>query len=291
MSIPLNKYQKMNGNEQQVVNVFTVDFEDWYQGLEVIPLKEWGRFESRIEKNTERILRLLEDVGVKATFFVLGYMAEKFPRLVREIAGEGHEIGTHGYSHQLVYRQSSEEFRREMIKSIEILEGIITSKITSYRAPFFSITESSLWALNILCDLGIRFDSSIFPVLNYRYGIPRAPRFPHWITTKSGSKILEFPMSTIRVLGKNVPVAGGAYFRIFPYQFIRAGIKSINRKNQPAIFYLHPWEIDPEHPKIDLPRRISLTHYYNLSGTENKLRRLLKDFQFTTLKEVLENAG
>lgn len=281
----------MNGNEQQVVNVFTVDFEDWYQGLEVIPLKEWGRFESRIEKNTERILRLLEDVGVKATFFVLGYMAEKFPRLVREIAGEGHEIGTHGYSHQLVYRQSSEEFRREMIKSIEILEGIITSKITSYRAPFFSITESSLWALNILCDLGIRFDSSIFPVLNYRYGIPRAPRFPHWITTKSGSKILEFPMSTIRVLGKNVPVAGGAYFRIFPYQFIRAGIKSINRKNQPAIFYLHPWEIDPEHPKIDLPRRISLTHYYNLSGTENKLRRLLKDFQFTTLKEVLENAG
>jgi polysaccharide deacetylase family protein (PEP-CTERM system associated) len=280
----------MNGNEQQVVNVFTVDFEDWYQGLEVIPLKEWGRFESRIEKNTERILRLLEDVGVKATFFVLGYMAEKFPRLVREIAGEGHEIGTHGYSHQLVYRQSSEEFRREMIKSIEILEGIITSKITSYRAPFFSITESSLWALNILCDLGIRFDSSIFPVLNYRYGIPRAPRFPHWITTKSGSKILEFPMSTIRVLGKNVPVAGGAYFRIFPYQFIRAGIKSINRKNQPAIFYLHPWEIDPEHPKIDLPRRISLTHYYNLSGTENKLRRLLKDFQFTTLKEVLENA-
>jgi polysaccharide deacetylase family protein (PEP-CTERM system associated) len=276
-------------NLRRDLNVLSIDCEDWFHGLE-IGVENWHKFENRIERNNSKLLDLLEETGAKATFFILGYVAERFPRLVKEIAQRGHEIGSHGYSHQFVYRQSPYEFRQEMIKSLEILEKLSGEKILSYRAPFFSITQSSLWALEILGDLGILFDSSIFPVINYRYGIPQAPRFPHWIVTKNGSKILEFPISTLRILGKNIPVAGGAYFRIFPYQFIKTGIKSLNRKNQPVIFYLHPWEIDPEHPKIKLPRRISLTHYYNLSQTEAKFKNLLRDFEFTPLKRVLENA-
>lgn len=286
------KVEQMNYSKVNLpgkLNVLSIDCEDWFHGLE-IGVANWHKFENRIEKNLLKLSNLLEEVGTKATFFILGYVAEKFPQLVEEIARRGHEIGSHGYSHQFVYRQSPNEFRQEMIKSLEILEKLSGEKILSYRAPFFSITQSSLWALEILGDLGILFDSSIFPVINYRYGIPQAPRFPHWIDTKNASKILEFPISTIRILGKNIPIAGGAYFRIFPYQFIKAGIKSLNKKNQPVIFYLHPWEIDPEHPKIKLPRRISLTHYYNLSQTEAKFKNLLRDFKFIPLKKVLENA-
>jgi polysaccharide deacetylase family protein (PEP-CTERM system associated) len=270
-------------------NVLSIDCEDWFQGLE-IGIEEWDKFESRLEKNLLKLLSLLEETKTKATFFILGYVAEKFPHLVKVIAQEGHEIGNHGYSHQFVYKQSPSEFREEMQKSIELLERLSGQKVVSYRAPFFSITQSSLWALEILSDLGIVLDSSIFPVINYRYGIPQSPRFPHWIMTKKGARILEFPISTIRILGKNIPVAGGAYFRIFPYQFTKAGIKSLNNRNRPAIFYLHPWEIDPEHPKLKLPLRISLTHYYNLAGTERKFKKLLQDFRFIPLKKVLEYA-
>ena len=280
-------YSKVNLTGK--LNVLSIDCEDWFHGLE-IGMESWHRFENRIEKSLLKLLNLLEESATKGTFFILGYVAEKSPQLVKEITRRGHEIGSHGYSHQFVYRQSPNEFRQEMIRSLDILEKLSGQKILSYRAPFFSITQSSLWALEILADLGILFDSSIFPVINYRYGIPQAPRFPHWIVTKNGSKILEFPISTLRILGKNIPVAGGAYFRIFPYQFTKAGIRNLNRKNQPVIFYLHPWEIDPEHPKIKLPRRISLTHYYNLSHTEAKFKNLLRDFRFIPLKKVLENA-
>jgi polysaccharide deacetylase family protein (PEP-CTERM system associated) len=270
------------------LNVLSIDCEDWFCGLE-IGMEGWHRFESRIEKSLLKLLDLLEEYKIQATFFILGYLGEKFPNLVEEIARRGHEVGSHGYSHQFVYKQSPEEFHRDLNKSIGILEKLSGQKIVSYRAPFFSITRSSLWALEILSESGILFDSSIFPVINYRYGIPNAPRFPYWVETKNGSRILEFPISTLRVLGKNLPIAGGAYFRIFPYQFIKAGIKSLNRKNQPVIFYLHPWELDPEHPKIKLPFRISLTHYYNLSQTEEKFKRLLRDFKFIPLKKVIED--
>jgi polysaccharide deacetylase family protein (PEP-CTERM system associated) len=280
-------YFKVNWRRE--LNVLSIDCEDWFHGLE-IGMENWHKFENRIEKNTLKLLDLLQETGTKATFFILGYVAEKFPQLVVEVARKGHEIGSHGYSHQFVYKQSPNGFRQEMSRSLESLEKLSGQKILSYRAPFFSITQSSLWALEILADLGILFDSSIFPVINYRYGIPQAPRFPYWTMTKNGSKILEFPISTLRILGKNIPIAGGAYFRIFPYQFTKAGIKSLNRKNKPVIFYLHPWEIDPEHPKIKLPRRISLTHYYNLSQTETKFKKLLRDFRFIPLKKVLEDA-
>jgi polysaccharide deacetylase family protein (PEP-CTERM system associated) len=280
-------YSKVNLIGQ--LNVLSIDCEDWFHGLE-IEAENWHKFENRIESNCSRLLNLLDEAEAKATFFVLGHVAEKFPQLVKEIARKGHEIGSHGHSHRFVYRQSPNEFRDEMIRSLQVLAELSGVRILSYRAPFFSITQSSLWALDILSDLGILLDSSIFPVINYRYGIPQAPRFPHWIPTKDGLRILEFPISTLRILGKNIPIAGGAYFRIFPYQFTKTGIKSLNRKKHPVIFYLHPWEIDPEHPRIRLPRRISLTHYHNLSQTEAKFRSLLKDFKFIPLKKVLENA-
>jgi polysaccharide deacetylase family protein (PEP-CTERM system associated) len=269
----------------QVINALTIDFEDWYQGLE-IPPDGWSQYEDRIERSGRRLLEVLADAGVRATFFVLGPIAEAHPGLVREIAAAGHEVGTHGYSHSLVYRLSQEQFREELRRSIGLLEGLTGRPVLGHRAPFFSITRESLWALDVLAECGLRYDSSIFPVVNYRYGIPDAPRWPHEVS-RGERTLMEFPVSTYRMLGRNVPVAGGAYFRIFPYLVTRWAFRSINRQGKPAVFYLHPWEIDPEHPRIPLPRRIALTHYFNLGATERRLRRLLSDFSFAPMSEVL----
>lgn len=269
----------------QVANALTIDFEDWYQGLE-IPYGNWDGFESRIELSGRRVLEVFHDAGVRATFFILGFIAEKYPSLVKEIAAAGHEVGTHGYSHSFIYRQSAETFREELGRSVQVLEDLTGEKVVGHRAPFFSITKESLWAIDVLQELGIRYDSSIFPVLNYRYGIADAPRYPYLLESNDQS-IMEFPISTWKILGKNLPVAGGAYFRIYPYALTRAAFRSINREGRPAVFYLHPWELDPDHPRIDVPRRIALTHYFNLRATERRLRRLLRDFHFLPMKEVL----
>ncbi len=273
-------------NNTQVTNALTIDFEDWYQGLE-IPYKDWAGFEDRIVPVGRRLLKLLGEAGVRATFFVLGYIAEQHPEMIREIAAAGHEIGTHGYSHALIYEQTPELFRTELTRAIGTLEDLTGAPVLGHRAPFFSITKDSLWALDILAELGIRYDSSIFPVVNYRYGIADAPRWPYEIKSARHT-LTEFPISTWQVLGKNVPIAGGAYFRIYPYAFTKQGLRAVNRQRQPFVFYLHPWELDPEHPRIKLPRRIAgLTHYFNLRATERRLRRLLRDFKFAPMKEVL----
>jgi polysaccharide deacetylase family protein (PEP-CTERM system associated) len=272
-------------NCQPVVNALTIDLEDWYQGLE-IPHTRWAGYEERIVPAARRLLAVLDEAGARATFFVLAYVAERQPELVREIAAAGHEIGTHGYSHAFIYRQTPSLFREEMRRSIDLLEEITTQKVLGHRAPFFSITRQSLWALAVLGELGIRYDSSIFPVRNYRYGIANAPRWPHQIPAGEQA-LLEFPISTWRLCGRNVPVAGGAYFRIFPYAFTRRAFRAINAQGQPVAFYLHPWELDPEHPRLPLPRRIALTHYVNLRATEGRLRRLLREFRFAPMKEVL----
>jgi len=270
----------------QVTNALTIDFEDWYQGLE-IPYDQWGQYEDRIGAAGDRLLELFEQAGTRGTFFMLGYVAERHPEIVRRIVAAGHEIGTHGYSHTLIYQQQPELFRTELQRAVHTLEDLTGLKVLGHRAPFFSITQKSLWALDILGELGIRYDSSIFPVTNYRYGIADAPRWPYEI--KAGEHTLtEFPISTWQVWGRNVPIAGGAYFRIYPYAFTRRVFQSINRQNRPVTFYLHPWEVDPEHPRIPLPRRIALTHYFNLGATERRLRRLLRDFKFAPMKEVLQ---
>ena len=268
-----------------VTNALTIDFEDWYQGLE-IPYDQWDQYEDRIVAVGRRLLELLDETKTRATFFVLGYVAEQHPEIVREIAAAGHEIGTHGYSHTLIYQQTPELFRQELSRAVHGLEDLSGKKVLGHRAPFFSITQKSLWALEILSELGIRYDSSIFPVVNYRYGIADAPRWPYEITVGENT-LTEFPISTWQMWGRNVPIAGGAYFRIYPYALTRRALQSINRQGRPVTFYLHPWEIDPHHPRIPLPRRIALTHYFNLGATEGRLRRLLRDFKFAPMKEVL----
>ncbi len=271
-----------------IVNAFTIDWEDWYQGLE-IPMDRWSDFEDRLALATHRTLEVLAEASVRATFFVLGRAAEMHPELVREIVAAGHEIGTHGYSHTLIYTQTPAVFRAELERSIKLLEDLAGQRILGHRAPFFSITNQSLWALDILGELGIQYDSSIYPVYNYRYGIEGWSRWPHALQRASAS-LMEFPISTWKVLGRNVPIAGGAYFRIYPYPVTWMGFRSIGRSGQPAVFYLHPWELDPNHPRIELPRRIALTHYAQLNATERRLRRLLRDFRFAPMREVL-NVG
>jgi len=268
----------------KVLNALTIDLEDWYHGLE-IPRVRWRAYESRVLQSTRRLLKMLADEGVRATFFVLGDIAERHSDLIREISHCGHEIGTHGESHEFVYQLTPKEFRGELIRMMELLQNLTSKLVAGHRAPFFSITRESLWALDVLGELGFRYDSSIFPVRNYRYGIPDAPRWPHRVT--EASRLIEFPISTWRVLGMNLPIAGGAYFRIYPYAFTRMGLRSINRGGHPAVFYLHPWELDPDHPRIPVPRRIAATHYFNLSATEGRLRQLLRDFRFAPMSEVL----
>lgn len=270
---------------EQITNALTIDFEDWYQGLE-IPCSEWSGFEDRIGFAGDKLLRILEDADAKATFFMLGYVAEKHPDIVKRIEAEGHEIGTHGYSHTLIYTQTAEMFRSELSRAINFLEDLTGKKVIGHRAPFFSITKDSLWALDILGELGIRYDSSIFPILNYRYGIADAPRFPYKIS-RGKFEFMEFPISTIKLPGITLPISGGAYFRIYPYQVTKQAIRKVNRSGEPVTFYLHPWELDPEHPRIDVPRRIALTHYFNLGATEKRLRKLLEDFKMAPMGEVL----
>ena len=266
----------------QVLNAFTVDLEDWYQGLEIGP-EAWDGFDDRLRVGSDRLLRLLDAASVQATFFVLGYAAERAPDLIREIVDRGHEIGTHGYAHRLVYQLDPQEFKRDIERSLETLSGIVSGPIRAHRAPFFSITKQSEWAFDVLAECGIECDSSVFPVKNYRYGIADAPRWRYQV--RPG--LTEFPLSTYRLRGRNIPVGGGAYFRIFPYTLTRYALRSINDEGGAAVFYIHPWELDPDHPQLDLPRRISLTHYWNLAATERRLERLLADFRFASLGRVL----
>jgi polysaccharide deacetylase family protein (PEP-CTERM system associated) len=270
--------------DDRLINAMTVDLEDWYQGLEV-PSSDWRQYEDRVVPATGRLLQLFDEAGVKATFFVLGDVADRHPELIAEIAGRGHEIGTHGQSHEFVYQQTPSGFRTEIEHCVQVLEDIVDQRVAGHRAPFFSITRDSLWALDVLAELGFLYDSSVFPVSNYRYGIPEAPRSSYYVES-NGRRIIEFPMATVRIWGRNVPVGGGAYFRIYPYAFSRWAFSALNRAGQSAVFYVHPWEVDPHHPRLDLPRRISATHYFNLRATEGRLRRLLRDFRFGPMKEV-----
>jgi polysaccharide deacetylase family protein (PEP-CTERM system associated) len=265
-------------------NAFTVDLEDWYQGLE-IPPEDWGGFADRLEVGTEVLLELLAEAGVRATFFVLGHAARQHPALIRRIHGAGHEIGTHGYSHRFVYELGPEEFARDLRLSLEVIQEATGEAVHGHRAPFFSITDRSPWAFEVLAACGLSYDSSVFPVRNYRYGIPDAPRWIH----RRPEGIMEFPLSTWRCAGVNFPVGGGAYFRLFPYTLSWYGLQRINRAGRPGVFYIHPWELDPDHPRLDLPRRIALTHYWNLAGTRNRLRRLLRELPFTTMGSVLQS--
>jgi polysaccharide deacetylase family protein (PEP-CTERM system associated) len=272
-------------------NALTVDVEDYFHVSafsECIDKKDWDSYPLRVEKNTRRLLDLFDLHSIKATFFVLGWVAERTPGLVREIADRGHEVACHGYSHQLVYNQSPGIFREETIRSKTLLEDIIQAPVTGYRAASYSITGRSLWALDIIAGAGFEYDSSIFPVRHDRYGIPDASVYPHRMKTPNGNLLVEFPLSTARIFGFRLPVAGGGYFRLYPYAITKAGLNQINRGQKPFIFYLHPWEIDTEQPKISAGWKSRFRHYNNLDKCEHRLERLMSDFKFGTAMGVLK---
>ena len=278
----------------RIPNALTVDVEDYFHVsafAEAIRREDWDRIEPRYEANTRRVLGMFGESGVRATFFVLGWVAERSPHLVRQIAEAGHEVACHGYSHQLVYRQTRAEFEAETRLSKRILEDAAGCPVTGYRAASYSITRDSLWALDVLLEAGFEYDSSVFPVRHDRYGIPDAPTLPTAVTTPGGGTIVEFPLSVARWGGLNVPVAGGGYFRLFPYAVTRAGLRQLERRSQPAVFYLHPWEVDPDQPRIDARWFSRFRHYNNLHQFEPRLKRLLDDFAFSTMRGVLEALG
>jgi len=263
---------------------------------------------------------------IRATFFVLGWIAERYPDLIRRIQKEGHEIACHGYAHRLVYTQSREEFRQDVKRAKSILEDVTGKEVIGYRAPSYSITNKARWAFEVLAEEGFKYDSSIFPIRHDFYGMPEAPRFPFAVSLNGNNNVefsvlnfefnssknptldtqhspldprpspldprhslIEFPLSTVKLFGANFPISGGGYFRLFPYPLIRKGLKSINQKEgKPFIFYMHPWEIDPDQPRVKgASSRSRFRHYVNLHKTEDRFRRLLEDFQFSTIRELL----
>ncbi len=273
-----------------MLNALTIDLEDYYHATSfdhIISMDDWVSIESRIEQNCDKVLSVLDEFKVKATFFVLGWVAERHPILIRTIYNEGHEIASHGFDHKMINKQTRESFRNDIARTKIILEDITGNRVKGYRAPTFSINNSSLWALDILHEQGYQYDSSIFPIKHDRYGIPNAPRFPHIINLNGSGTIKEFPPSTLKILGLNVPIAGGGYLRFFPVQLLTWGIKRINNSDkQPAIIYLHPWEFDPEQPKMPLKVSSRLRHYTNLDTTEKKFRHLIQSFSFTTINKL-----
>jgi len=334
--------EKPESYKKKIINALTIDVEDYFQVqafFSRIRYEDWEKYQSRIERNTYRILDLLNGSShnpeftipnpFKATFFCLGWIAKRYPQLIKEIHARGHEIACHGYSHQLIYLLSDKEFRRDIRKAKTVLEDITGQEVIGYRAPSYSITNKSLWALTVLAEEGFKYDSSIFPIRHDFYGIPNAPRFPFTVplndnggpefkslfqalsNTQGFSKIylkklrfintqpairgsqsiVEFPLSTLRLTNFNLPISGGGYFRLFPYCLFKRGLKRINkREGQPFIFYLHPWELDPDQPRIQgTGMRSKFRHYINLNKTEARLKNLLADFRFSSIRETIHS--
>ena len=278
--------------DKKITNILTIDVEDWYMDTDI---STWDSYEDGVVESTEKILDILEESNTKATFFVVGYVAEHFPELIEKIKNKGHEIGTHGYSHTSIKKQTPTEFEEDLLKSVRILEDITKEKIRGHRACEFSIVEKTSWAIDIFKKNGLKYDSSVFPVKTHLYGVPDALLFPYRISSSNIKKndseddFLELPLSVYRfpVVHKNIPVSGGFYLRIFPYWFIKHAMKKINKIGHPAIIYIHPWEFDPKQPRI---KELKWYHYYRLSSTERKFKKLLKDFKFSSIQEWISHA-
>ena len=274
-----------------IQNAFTVDVEDYFQVgafTDIIHPEHWDTWEFRAEKNTDRILDALDHAGKKGTFFILGWIANKSPQLVKRIADCGHVVASHGYGHQLVYTQSEEVFREDVHKTRVMLQDITGQPILSYRAPSFSITSKTPWAHRVLVECGYKYDSSVFPIYHDLHGNPNAPTHIHTIETEAGA-LMEFPPAVIKIFGQNIPTGGGGYFRLFPFEISKRMLRSINQKGNPFVFYIHPWEIDPEQPRIpNASMKSRFRHYINLKRTYSRLQRLLNAFEFAPMETVLE---
>lgn len=268
----------------------TVDVEDYFHASAFdrgVSRASWDQLESRVVPNTRRLLDLFSAHDVRGTFFVLGWVAEKFPSLVKEISAAGHELASHGYHHQLVYLLTPSQFREDVRRSKSTIEDIAGVAVRGYRAPSFSIVKQSLWALDVLIEEGFSYDASIFPIRHDRYGIADAPRHAHMIQRASGS-ILELPSSTVRVGQTNYPIAGGGYFRLFPYAMTKWGITQVNTADlQPVMLYVHPWEVDREQPRLPASMATQLRHHVGMSTTIDKLNRVMDDFSFGPVRDVI----
>ncbi|WP_411746371.1 XrtA system polysaccharide deacetylase [Reinekea sp.] len=285
---------KAKDSGHSVIHAMSVDVEDYFHVAafaKTVSPSQWGSMPSRVVNNTNRLLDIFDEKGIKSTFFVLGWVAEREPELVKRIASRGHEIASHGYSHQLIYSQAQAVFREETYKSKAILEDIIQQPIYGYRAASYSITKKSLWALDILSELGFTWDSSIFPIYHDNYGIPDTPTNPYQIKLRNGKSLTEFPITAANAFGLSIPAAGGGYFRQFPYAVFKKLFQIASNNGQtPKIFYLHPWEIDPDQPRFEDASWFSrFRHYTNLDKCESRLNRLIDDFQFGTMTESLAN--
>ena len=291
------------GARETIVNYLSIDVEDYFhvsafEGIS--PPDAWENREMRVERNTEKILGLLNARSVKATFFVLGWVAQRCPGLIGRIVAEGHEVASHGYGHQRLCNQSRQEFKNDVRRSKQLLEDISGQPVIGYRAPSYSISRETFWAFDELWEAGYQYDSSIFPVRHDFYGVCDWPRFATYASKdaagqwqagrpseRSGAAILEVPVSTVRIARRNLPIAGGGYFRLYPYAVTRWGLRRINQtERQPFVFYLHPWEMDPGQPRMaGAGLKSRARHYLNLKKTEERFTRLLGDFKFTKISE------
>lgn len=270
---------------------FTVDVEEYFQvsAFEArLDRRLWGLMESRVADSVRSLLEMLDRYGARGTFFVLGWLADRKPEIVREIASAGHEIASHGWDHRRVTEQTPERFRQSVRQSKQVLEDISGGPVRGFRAPSFSITPGVEWALDILIEEGYSYDSSLFPIQRPGYGYPAAQRHVHWLTRPAG-RLAELPPATLRRWGVNIPAGGGAYFRLFPYGIVRAALREAQEQGVPGTFYIHPWELDPGQPRVRVPWLTRIRHYGGLHRTADRLRRLLAEFRFTAIADTLRS--
>ena len=284
----------MFDNHAESLAAFSADVEDYYQAEALrsfCPRERWDDFEDRTARNTEKLLEILDAHAARGTFFVLGWTAERHPDLVRRISSRGHEIGSHGYAHELIYRQSPETFRRDVRRARKLLQDLSGQEVAGYRAPSYTIMKRTLWALDVLADEGHRYDSSIFPIARRRYGMPEAPRLPHRIALPAGRSIVEFPLPTLRLGPVNFPATGGAYLRLLPLGMQRRAVGRMLATGTPFILTIHPWELDPGQPRFPVKLRTRWTHYHNLDRTEGRLSSLLALGRYRPISEVVSDIG
>lgn len=270
-----------------LTNALTVDVEDYFQVSALAPQIDratWDSRPCRVERNVSRLLELFDGTGARATFFTLGWVAQRYPGLVREIVAAGHELASHGYGHLRASEQTRSDFRDDIVRAKALLEDIAGRPVAGYRAPSFSIGETNPWAFEVLLEAGYRYSSSVYPVRHDHYGMPDAPRFPY----QPLPGLTEIPVTTTRVFSRNLPAGGGGYFRLAPYALSRWAVRRVNRiDRRPAIFYLHPWEIDPDQPRVPgTSLKTRFRHYLNLDKTETRLGRLLRDFRWGRMDQV-----
>ena len=273
--------------KSDVLNAMTVDVEDFFHVSafeSVISPSQWKDYQPRVDTNTRRLLDLFAKKEVKSTFFVLGWVAERYPDLIKEIHSQGHEVASHGYAHKRVILLSRDEFLQDIKRSKNHLEDLLGEQIIGYRAPSFSIGYSNEWAFEVLAELGFKYSSSTYPVKHDLYGTPDWPRFAY----NRPENIIEIPIPTLRLMGKQIPIGGGGYFRLYPYKLTQKLVsKYLRQEKQPYSFYFHPWEIDADQPRLkNAPLKSRFRHYVNLHRTEAKLIRLLDDFNWSTMRDV-----